>query len=173
MVSTSDDHDASQDEKNEKAVPMRPRFSIPAADTSTSRWWLLQDDPGTSVRMLIRDEIERNGYTDYVNRPVEQKPRPGRPPKTASRSTESRVDDIDDIGDLPESESEAEDEITGLDAQITANRQSAPSPSSSSSSSAKNQTSEAEAVDTEDTDGDSTVDAPSNSDIGALLSNRD
>lgn len=59
----------------------RKRISIPTADESTLMWWDAQGDPGLSVRLLIRAEIERNGYTDTAFRPVEQQPRRGRPPR--------------------------------------------------------------------------------------------
>lgn len=111
---------------------VRRRVSIPEADTSTLSWWSLQADPALSVRLLIRDEIERSGYLDYANRPVSQKPKVGRPAKSAepaaavvpdpvpgtnqskSNSTDSGVLDFDDDDDQTE-------EITGLHSQI-ANR---------------------------------------------------
>lgn len=58
----------------------RKRLSIPKVDASTLEWWNVQHDPGLSVRMLIRAEIERNGLSDVVYRPVTQQPRRGRPP---------------------------------------------------------------------------------------------
>ncbi|SIO87037.1 hypothetical protein BQ8420_14785 [Nocardiopsis sp. JB363] len=57
------------------------RLTVPAADESSQAWIDLQDDPSTSMRMLIRESIQRDGYVDVVNRPVEQQPRRGRPPK--------------------------------------------------------------------------------------------
>lgn len=65
-----------------KPEPMRVRLTIPAADESSQAWINLQDDPSTSMRMLIRESIQRDGYVDVVNRPVEQQPRRGRPPKS-------------------------------------------------------------------------------------------
>lgn len=58
----------------------RKRISIPKADDSVLAWWEVQKDSGLSVRLLIRNEIERNGYTDAAFRPVAQLPRRGRPP---------------------------------------------------------------------------------------------
>jgi hypothetical protein len=43
---------------------------VPSADTSFARWWATQDDPSASVRALVRAEIQANGFTDIVNRPV-------------------------------------------------------------------------------------------------------
>lgn len=57
----------------------RKRLSIPQADESVLTWWNLQNDVGLSVRMLIRNEIERNGYVDTAFQPVTQLPRRGRP----------------------------------------------------------------------------------------------
>lgn len=58
----------------------RKRISIPKADESVLAWWDEQKDPALSVRLLIRSEIERSGYTDTAYRPVAQLPRRGRPP---------------------------------------------------------------------------------------------
>lgn len=58
----------------------RKRISIPKADESVLAWWDEQKDPALSVRLLIRGEIERSGYTDTAYRPVAQLPRRGRPP---------------------------------------------------------------------------------------------
>lgn len=66
----------------------RKRLSIPKVDASVLEWWGLQHDPGLSVRMLIRAEIERNGFSDVAYRPVAQQPRRGRPPGSTSDSDE-------------------------------------------------------------------------------------
>lgn len=62
-----------------KATPQRFRVSVPAADEAVLAWMALQDNPSLSMRMLIRENIERNGYIDVVNRPVVQLPKRGRP----------------------------------------------------------------------------------------------
>lgn len=62
-----------------KPAPHRYRFSVPAADEAVSAWMETQDDPSHSLRALIRENIERHGYTDIVNRPVAQLPKRGRP----------------------------------------------------------------------------------------------
>lgn len=56
----------------------RKRISIPKADESVLKWWESQHDVGLSVRMLIRNEIERSGYVDVAFQPVTQLPRRGR-----------------------------------------------------------------------------------------------
>jgi hypothetical protein len=51
----------------------RKRISIPRVDTSVLDWWEQQHDVGMSIRVLIRREIERSGYTDIVHGRVEQR----------------------------------------------------------------------------------------------------
>lgn len=104
---------------------VRRRVSFPEADTSTLSWWSLQADPALSVRMLIRDEIERSGYLDYANRPVSQKPKVGRPAKSAAAEPASSAVAPDPVPgtnaiDFDDDDDQAE-EITGLHSQI-ANR---------------------------------------------------
>ena len=66
----------------------RKRISIPKADDSVLAWWATQNDPSLSVRLLIRNEIERSGYTDMAFRPVVQQPLRGRPSGPAGEATE-------------------------------------------------------------------------------------
>lgn len=87
-----------------KPEPLRVRLTVPAADESSQAWIDLQDDPSTSMRMLIRESIQRDGYVDVVNRPVEQQPRRGRPPKSEE----------EDFAQLPQVA--ADDETDGPDA---------------------------------------------------------
>jgi hypothetical protein len=75
----------------------RKRISIPKADESVLAWWDAQKDTGLSVRLLVRNEIERNGYADTAYRPVAQLPRRGRPPG-ASELT----DYFPGVGDITE-----------------------------------------------------------------------
>ncbi|MGY4541369.1 hypothetical protein ACVWY0_001278 [Arthrobacter sp. UYNi723] len=65
--------------KAAKQQPQRFRVSVPAADEAVLAWMDLQDNPSLSMRMLIRENIERNGYVDVINRPVVQLPKRGRP----------------------------------------------------------------------------------------------
>jgi hypothetical protein len=62
-----------------KSQPHRFRVTVPVADEAVVAWMGLQDNPSLSVRLLIRESIERMGYVDVVNRPVAQLPRRGRP----------------------------------------------------------------------------------------------
>lgn len=73
-----------------KPQPQRFRVSVPAADEAVLEWMNLQDNPSLSIRMLIRESIERLGYVDVVNRPVAQLPTRGRPVAPAEDSTETR-----------------------------------------------------------------------------------
>jgi hypothetical protein len=66
--------------KAAKQQPQRFRVSVPVADEAVFAWMDLQDNPSLSVRMLIRENIERNGYVDVINKPVAQLPKRGRPP---------------------------------------------------------------------------------------------
>lgn len=50
------------------------------ADTSVATWLACQDSVSESLRALIRESIERDGYLDLANRPLAQQPRKGRPP---------------------------------------------------------------------------------------------
>jgi hypothetical protein len=71
-----------------KPQPHRFRVSVPAADEAVLVWMNLQDNPSMSVRMLIRQSIERLGYVDVINRPVAQLPMRGRPVGPEEESTE-------------------------------------------------------------------------------------
>lgn len=65
----------------------RLTFRVPWIDTTVKQWWDAQLDPSASLRSLIRAEIERNGITDTLSRPVTQQPRRGRPPAIAVEIT--------------------------------------------------------------------------------------
>jgi hypothetical protein len=63
-----------------RSEPVRKRVSIPQSDLATHEWWEAQDDPSTSVRLLILEEMRANGPVDRVTRPGIQMP-------TVSRSS--------------------------------------------------------------------------------------
>lgn len=65
----------------ETAEPRRLRWSVPAADVSVNAWLDGQENISSSLRLLIRESIEREGYIDVVNKPVEQLPQRGRSPQ--------------------------------------------------------------------------------------------
>jgi hypothetical protein len=59
----------------------RLRWSVPAADVSVNEWLNAQASISQSLRLLIRESIERDGFIDVTYRPVKQLPRRGRPPQ--------------------------------------------------------------------------------------------
>ena len=84
-----------------RPAPKRFRVSVPETDESVLAWIGAQSDLSNSVRALIRESIERNGYRDATCYPVQQQPRRGRPPKQS----------FDDEVNAPEST--ADDKIVG------------------------------------------------------------
>lgn len=80
----------------------RHRFTVPAADVSTLEWIAQQENLSYSLRALVRDYIERHGYTDPHNRPVRQLPRRGRPPQDGG-GRESGYED-DEVQEEPQQE---------------------------------------------------------------------
>lgn len=84
-----------------RPAPKRFRVSVPETDESVLAWIGAQSDLSNSVRALIRESIEKNGYRDATCYPVQQQPRRGRPPKQS----------FDDEVDAPEST--ADDKIVG------------------------------------------------------------
>lgn len=75
---------------NQPGEPRKVRWTVPAADTSVIEWLDQQENISQSLRLLIRESIQRDGYTDVYYKPVEQLPRRGRPPL---ESTEQHEDD--------------------------------------------------------------------------------
>ncbi|MFC7849360.1 hypothetical protein ACFUTU_12885 [Arthrobacter sp. NPDC057388] len=95
----------------DKAEPRRLRWSVPRADESTNRWLDEQYDISRSLQLLIRESIQRDGYIDVVNRPVEQLPRRGRPPQGEQDPgrTEDQAQDDEGQNDT-DSQGESRDE---------------------------------------------------------------
>ncbi|MGW0881312.1 hypothetical protein [Streptomyces sp. NPDC002671] len=75
---------------NQSGEPRKVRWTVPAADTSVIEWLDQQENISQSLRLLIRESIQRDGYVDVYYKPVEQLPRRGRPPL---ESTEQHEDD--------------------------------------------------------------------------------
>lgn len=75
---------------NQSGEPRKVRWTVPAADTSVIEWLNEQADISQSIRLLIRESIQRDGYIDVFYKPVDQLPRRGRPPL---ESNEQREDD--------------------------------------------------------------------------------
>lgn len=61
------------------------RWTVPAPDLSVKAWLDAQSNLSESLRLLVRDRIERDGYIDVAYRPIRQLPRRGRPPATVER----------------------------------------------------------------------------------------
>ena len=80
-----------------RPTPKRFRVSVPETDESVLAWIGAQSDLSNSVRALIRESIERNGYRDATCYPVQQQPRRGRPPKNTDEVDESRIEADDTI----------------------------------------------------------------------------
>lgn len=74
--------------------PRRIRWSVPPEDTSVIQWLEQQHSISQSLRVLIRDSIERDGYVDAVFRPVRQLPRRGRPPGSVNTLSAAEDDEI-------------------------------------------------------------------------------
>ncbi|MFJ7280358.1 hypothetical protein [Kitasatospora sp. NPDC098663] len=75
---------------NQSGEPRKVRWTVPAADTSVIEWLDQQENISQSLRQLIRESIQRDGYIDVFYKPVDQLPRRGRPPLEI---TEQREDD--------------------------------------------------------------------------------
>lgn len=74
----------------------RYRLQVPAADESVQKWLAEQLNISTSLRQLIREDIQRNGYTDVTCRAVEQGPKRGRPTNAEmERKLEQKLEQID------------------------------------------------------------------------------
>ena len=61
--------------------PRRLRVSIPMADVSANKWLDEQESISRSLRVLIRESIQRDGYIDVVNYPIGQLQAPRTEPK--------------------------------------------------------------------------------------------
>lgn len=96
-----------------REAPYRKTFSFPKTDESTAAWWDAQADPSLSIKLLIRAEIEKHGYTDTANRPVVQLPRRGRPPKTEAETQTDSSGEAEYLSFEDEDEDEVE-QITNV-----------------------------------------------------------
>lgn len=77
-----------------RPTPKRFRVSVPETDESVLAWIGAQSDLSNSVRALIRESIERNGYRDATCYPVVQQPRRGRPPKNTDEAEDAIVPEM-------------------------------------------------------------------------------
>lgn len=77
-----------------RPTPKRFRVSVPETDESVLAWIGAQSDLSNSMRALIRESIERNGYRDATCYPVVQQPRRGRPPKNTDEVEDATVPEM-------------------------------------------------------------------------------
>lgn len=77
-----------------RPTPKRFRVSVPETDESVLAWIGAQSDLSNSVRSLIRESIERNGYRDATCYPVVQQPRRGRPPKNTDEAEDATAPEM-------------------------------------------------------------------------------
>lgn len=77
-----------------RPTPKRFRVSVPETDESVLAWIGAQSDLSNSVRALIRESIERNGYRDATCYPVVQQPRRGRPPKNTDEAEDATAPEM-------------------------------------------------------------------------------
>lgn len=77
-----------------RPAPKRFRVSVPETDESVLAWIGAQSDLSNSVRALIRESIERNGYRDATCYPVVQQPRRGRPPKNTDEAEDATAPEM-------------------------------------------------------------------------------
>ncbi|MER7798225.1 hypothetical protein [Microbacterium sp. NPDC096154] len=54
----------------ESASTRKVQITVPVADVSVIEWLGMQHSASESVRRLIRESVEREGFVDVANRPV-------------------------------------------------------------------------------------------------------
>lgn len=64
----------------------RFRFDVPSQDTSVLEWMKAQAHPSMSLRMLIKEDAARNGFTDVTCRSVDPAPKRGRPSESVKQA---------------------------------------------------------------------------------------
>lgn len=95
-----------------RPAPKRFRVSVPETDESVLAWIGAQSDLSNSVRALIRESIERNGYRDATCYPVVQQPRRGRPPKNTDEA------DVTTVPEMIKPAVEPDDEVATTPAAV-------------------------------------------------------
>lgn len=79
---------------------MRYRLKVPESDASVIAWMDAQSELSISLRLLIKEDIIRNGFTDVTCRPVGQLPKRGRPSNAEVELRESvpvMDDDVEEV----------------------------------------------------------------------------
>lgn len=81
----------------------RYRISVPAEDLSVQQWLESQINISISMRQLIREDIQKNGYTDVTCRMVEQGPKRGRPTNAElERREQAEQQSLEEVPAKPE-----------------------------------------------------------------------
>lgn len=133
-------HDNSADSAEETEVSeQRKRFTIPPQDESVQRWVSEQINLSTSLRLAIREWIERHGYGDATCLPVAQLPPRGRPPRRLTEDSEES-DDRADSADSAEEPAPESDGSDGADDQQAGEPESEPSTGTDADESADDST---------------------------------
>jgi hypothetical protein len=78
----------------------RYRFTVPFADEAVQEWLNAQLNISNSIRILIRDEIQKNGYVDASCRPVGQMGKRGRPSNAEIEMRQSVVEKSENVVDF-------------------------------------------------------------------------
>lgn len=81
---------------SETRTTYRYRLSVPDRDVSVREWIAVQEHLSISLRLLIKEDILRNGLSDVTCRMPDQTVRRGRPPARQSSGGDSAVQDAMD-----------------------------------------------------------------------------
>ena len=65
---------ASQGRKKKSETQTRFPIDVPNGDVSVIEWFNIQDDPSVSIRLIIKDFIQRKGMIDAACVPVDYSP---------------------------------------------------------------------------------------------------
>lgn len=134
------ENQASSESRPSPDTVRRINLSVPAADESVLRWFDVQDNKSISVRMIVREYIERHGFTDPMCLPVEQGPRRGRPPMggagqmTTYEQSKGLVLVNNDSADAEDDERDDAEVAAKIDERIESSSTAQPEPETSASS---------------------------------------
>lgn len=127
--------------------PKRVRLSVPQADVSVIEWLAQQHEISLSLRILIKESIQREGITDVANRPVVQLPRRGRPvqisqagvmPAAEANTAVADDDDVDADDDAAAPESAHQQRAEAAQSQAQSQSQQEPKPEQTTASAEEN-----------------------------------
>lgn len=101
---------------HDESAELRKRFTIPPQDESVLEWVNEQISLSASLRLVIREWIERHGYGDATCLPVAKLPPRGRPPRAVSEADDEALADLEveaptDADTAPETEPDADADV--------------------------------------------------------------